>query len=129
MPFSALHLMTILTSGVGAFLSGQAGLEFVGEGAAWWLTALWGGIAVAFGSTFAFLVRRSALACGPALLALVLLGTGLVVGTAAQVADLGIGTEARPNLALLLLPTFLPLAFWAYVTRDIFRLRRRGDLS
>jgi hypothetical protein len=74
---------------------------------------------------------RSARACQPALLALALLVAALGIGASDLVAILRGGGETglSPSLLLALLPLGLPVAFWAYVTRDTFRLRRRGDLS
>jgi hypothetical protein len=131
MRFTALHIFTIIIAAAGAFFSAEAVVDLLGQGAPGWLTGLWALTAVSFAATCALLVMRSARACQLALLALALLVAALGIGAFDLVAVLrGSGeTGLSPGLLLALLPLGLPAAFWAYVTRDTFRLRRRGDLS
>jgi hypothetical protein len=130
MRFAALHIFTIIIAAAGAYLSAEAVVDLPGQGAPAWLTGLWALTAVSFAATCALLVMRSARACQPALLALALLVAALGIGASDLVAVLRGGeTGLSSSLLLALLPLGLPVAFWAYVTRDTFRLRRRGDLS
>ncbi|MCU0790507.1 MAG: hypothetical protein MUE79_05565 [Nitratireductor sp.] len=131
MRFTVLHIFTIIVAAAGAFLSAEAVVNLRGDGAPGWLSGLWALAAVSFVATCALLVMRSARACQLALLALALLVAALGIGAFDLLAALRGGGETGlpPSLLLALLPLGLPAAFWAYVTRDIFRLRRRGELS
>jgi hypothetical protein len=131
MRFSGVHIMTILASAAGAFLSAQAAFEFIADGSVWWLSSLWVIIALAFAGTCGLLCLRSERACRLSLATLILLATSVGVGAIDLLGLLATPEEAgpAPQMLLVLLPLFLPVAIWAYVTRDIFRLRRKGELS
>jgi hypothetical protein len=131
MRFSGVHSMTILVSAAGAFLSANAAFEFIADGNVWWLASLWAVIALAFAGTCGLLYLRSARAYRLALATLILLALALGIGASSLLAVLATPEEAgpAPRMLLALLPLLLPVAFWAYVTRDIFRLRRKGELS
>lgn len=131
MRISGVHIMTVVASAAGALLSAQAAFEFIANGSVWWLSSLWVIIALAFAGTCGLLCLRSAHACRLALGTLALLAIALGIGGFDLFHSVAASEEAGPLLPMLLalLPLALPVAFWAYVTRDIFRLRRMGELS